>query len=107
MGTIAFGALSGGVGAELTGGNFWQGAVTGGIVAWLNHVMHQMDSPDDNGYDENGKQINNKGGDTTDYMYDKDGNIISSTSVRFKGAISSSGELRGYGFRDLEWLVEL
>lgn len=39
-GTIAFGALSGGVGAELTGGNFWQGAVTGGIVAGLNHAMH-------------------------------------------------------------------
>jgi len=27
---IAFGALSGGIGAELTGGNFWQGAVIGG-----------------------------------------------------------------------------
>ncbi|GGF10728.1 RHS repeat-associated core domain-containing protein [Flavobacterium limi] len=40
VGTIAFGALSGGVGAELTGGNFWQGAVTGGIVAGLNHVLH-------------------------------------------------------------------
>lgn|GEM_PF-4377475 len=59
---------------------------------------------DDNGYDENGKQINNNGGDTTDYMYDKDGNVISSTSVEFKGA-SSQGEFRelggfrGYGFK--------
>ena len=42
VGTIAFGALSGGVGAELAGGNFWQGAVTGGIVAWLNHEMHRQ-----------------------------------------------------------------
>lgn len=41
VGTIAFGALSGGVGAELSGGNFWQGAVTGGIVAGLNDVMHK------------------------------------------------------------------
>jgi hypothetical protein len=32
-------------------------------------------------------------------MYDKDGNIISSTSVKFKGAVSSSGDLRGYGFK--------
>ncbi|WP_394265662.1 RHS repeat domain-containing protein, partial [Bergeyella zoohelcum] len=32
-GTIAFGALSGGIGAELSGGNFWEGAVIGGIVA--------------------------------------------------------------------------
>ena len=44
VGTIAFGALSGGVGAELTGGNFWQGAVTGGIVAGLNDVMHRRRS---------------------------------------------------------------
>lgn len=41
-GMIGFGALSGGIGAELTGGNFWQGAVTGGIVAGLNHVMHRI-----------------------------------------------------------------
>lgn len=41
VGTIAFGALSGGVGAELAGGNFWQGAVTGGLVAGLNHYLHK------------------------------------------------------------------
>lgn len=37
VGTIAFGALS--------GGNFWQGAVIGGIVAGLNHAMHKLDTP--------------------------------------------------------------
>jgi hypothetical protein len=42
VGTIAFGALSGGVGAELSGGNFWQGAIAGGIVAGLNDVMHNV-----------------------------------------------------------------
>lgn len=40
--TIAFGAVSGGIGAELSGGNFWQGAVIGGIVAGLNHTMHNI-----------------------------------------------------------------
>ena len=40
---IAFGAVSGGVGSELAGGNFWQGAVTGGIVAGLNHAAHEID----------------------------------------------------------------
>lgn len=45
-GIVTFGALSGGVGAELTGGNFWQGAVTGGIVAGLNTALH-------NGFDRN------------------------------------------------------
>ncbi len=48
---IAFGALSGGIGAELTGGNFWQGALIGGVVAGLNHAMHKMDSPFDNSVD--------------------------------------------------------
>jgi hypothetical protein len=46
VGTVAFGVLSGGVGAELSGGNFWQGAVTGGIVAGLNHAMHKTYPPD-------------------------------------------------------------
>ena len=46
VGTVAFGALSGGIGAELSGGNFWQGAVTGGIVAGLNHAMHKMGGED-------------------------------------------------------------
>lgn len=40
IGMVSFGALSGGLGAELSGGNFWQGAVTGGIVAGLNHALH-------------------------------------------------------------------
>lgn len=42
LGTVAFGAVAGGVGAELTGGNFWQGALVGGIVAGLNDAMHKV-----------------------------------------------------------------
>ncbi|OOV20660.1 RHS repeat-associated core domain-containing protein [Flavobacterium sp. LM4] len=41
-GMIAFGTVSGGAGAALTGGNFWQGAVTGLVVSGLNHYMHKM-----------------------------------------------------------------
>ncbi|WP_306350867.1 RHS repeat-associated core domain-containing protein [Flavobacterium sp. '19STA2R22 D10 B1'] len=40
FGTIAFGTVSGGAGAALTGGNFWQGAATGFTVTALNHAMH-------------------------------------------------------------------
>lgn len=40
VGMIAFGTVSGGAGAALTGGNFWQGAVTGLVVSGLNHAMH-------------------------------------------------------------------
>ncbi|HEU4496925.1 MAG TPA: RHS repeat-associated core domain-containing protein, partial [Flavobacterium sp.] len=43
FGTIAFGTVSGGAGAALTGGNFWQGAATGLTVSLLNHVVHKID----------------------------------------------------------------
>jgi RHS repeat-associated protein len=39
-GMITFGTISGGAGAALTDGNFWQGAVTGLVVSGLNHAMH-------------------------------------------------------------------
>ncbi len=38
-GMIIFGAVMGGAGAYLTGGNFWKGAVTGLVVSGLNHAM--------------------------------------------------------------------
>lgn len=39
-GMVFSGALLGGIGSELVGGNFWQGAVVGGLVAGLNHYLH-------------------------------------------------------------------
>ena len=42
-GTLAFGTVAGGAGARLTGGNFWQGAVTGLVVSGLNHAVHNDD----------------------------------------------------------------
>lgn len=47
VGTIAFGALAGGIGSELSGGNFWKGALIGGIVAGLNDMMHNMQSAEE------------------------------------------------------------
>ncbi|HLN96677.1 MAG TPA: RHS repeat-associated core domain-containing protein, partial [Flavobacterium sp.] len=40
-GMLAFGGISGAAGAALTGGNIWQGACTGIIVAGLNHALHE------------------------------------------------------------------
>ncbi|KAF5274468.1 hypothetical protein FQR65_LT17005 [Abscondita terminalis] len=100
LGMVTFGALAGGIGSELSGGNFWQGALIGGVVAGLNDAMHKDYGPD-NGYDKNGKKINDNGGNTTDYMYDDNGNVMSSTSVKVTysqgGEVNSSFE--GYGFR--------
>ncbi len=44
-GMIAFGALSGGIGAELSGGNFFKGFLQGGIVSGLNHSVHEIYPP--------------------------------------------------------------
>lgn len=40
VGTMFFGTISGGAAASVSGGNFWQGAVTGLIVSGLNHGLH-------------------------------------------------------------------
>lgn len=45
IGTLVLGSLSGGIGAEFAGGNFWQGAVIGGVVAGLNHLAHASYGP--------------------------------------------------------------
>ncbi|WP_410221845.1 RHS repeat-associated core domain-containing protein [Pedobacter sp.] len=58
LGNIAFSALSGGVGAELTGGDFWQGAATGATVTTLNHLAHMI--MQEREYEYNGKKYTNK-----------------------------------------------
>src|SRR5690606_32944539 len=74
-----FGTVSGGLSAELTGGNFWQGAATGLTVSALNHVAHKVHTSIQNskrivagiygaGFDESGgnptleKIVNDRGG---------------------------------------------
>lgn len=47
--TILFGTVSGGLSAELTGGNFWQGAATGLVISGLNHAVHEAFGPEDPG----------------------------------------------------------
>ena len=64
VGTIAFGTVSGGGAATLTGGNFWQGAASGLVVSGLNHVMHSEGN--------NETTLHSRR-----YAVDKNGNIIS------------------------------
>jgi len=73
-GTVISGMVLGGVASELTGGNFWQGAVIGGVVAGLNHVMHQMDPPNEYLLNKDGSRtkIGDKGGNDTDYLYESE-----------------------------------
>lgn len=63
--------------------------------------MHDaLDGSEDNGYDKSGKKINNNGGDTTDYLYEK-GKIISSKKVSCITDDSSeiSADYRAYGIK--------
>ena len=45
VGQVLFGTFAGGITAELSGGNFWQGAATGMVVSLLNHVGHEITEP--------------------------------------------------------------
>jgi RHS repeat-associated protein len=110
-GMIAFGTVSGGAGAALTKGNFWQGAVTGLVVSGLNHFSHQI-KPQELGNatievtDEIvGEQVikdypSDKGGRYKTPLYkvvvsgtDADGNVISKEfkAIRFGVKTNSSG----------------
>ena len=56
VGTMFFGTISGAAAAAVSGGNFWQGAVSGLIVSGLNHVAHSMmwEDPIKQPWDTNG-----------------------------------------------------
>lgn len=43
VGLVTFGTVSGGLGAKLTGGNFWAGAATGLTVSAFNHLAHKIE----------------------------------------------------------------
>ncbi|ASW74898.1 RHS repeat-associated core domain-containing protein [Chryseobacterium piperi] len=101
LGQMLSGITTGGVGSVLGGGNFWEGAMNGFFIIAFNHLAHSEDMQPDNGYDKNGKKINDNGGDTTDYLYDDQGKVIGSTSVKisnFQGGEVSSN-MEGYGYR--------
>ncbi|WP_407484001.1 RHS repeat domain-containing protein [Elizabethkingia meningoseptica] len=73
LGATVSGAIGGGVGSVLTGGNFWQGAATGAIIGFFNESMHDSklsDPPTDfNGdvwFDKNGDSYIKKG----EFLYD-------------------------------------
>ncbi|MDN3604325.1 hypothetical protein [Belliella kenyensis] len=60
VGQIAGSSLMGGIGAELSGGDFWRGAAVGATVSSLNHLAHrvQNDQWETKGkYEKSGKYI--------------------------------------------------
>ncbi|MFZ4400623.1 MAG: T6SS effector amidase Tae4 family protein [Bacteroidales bacterium] len=45
IGNYAFSGVAGGIGAELTGGDFWQGVAMGIMTAGLNHLQQRLARP--------------------------------------------------------------
>ena len=76
-GHALFGAISGGVGARLGNGNFWQGAVTGAVVAVFNHYVHSPKEEDnDDEEQQQGRKVTReslgiKNGDDRETMISK------------------------------------
>lgn len=56
-GQIGFSSLSGGIGAELSGGDFWRGAATGAAIGLLNHGQHLIDQKLTKYVDEDGELL--------------------------------------------------
>ncbi len=81
------------------------GAGQGLMVTAFNFLAHKestvVEESPDNGYDKNGNKINSNGGDRTDYKYDDNGKVISSTNVSIStyqgGEVNSN--IEGYGYR--------
>ena len=99
FGTLAFGTFAGGAGAKLSGGNFWQGAVTGLVVSGLNHVTHKNNFTDDDDLNINSSEDLNKyikGNKTLNKWYNKFSKRWSKFEVtladRFTGGPSGKSE---------------
>jgi RHS repeat-associated protein len=91
-GMIAFGTVVGGAGASLTGGNFWQGAVTGLVVSGLNHYLHQMKAK--NNID---RKLIAKGLNPTDPSTIKNNDELKSfTKEMFSNSLDKTGDLAVY-----------
>lgn len=102
------GAVSGGIGSVLGGGNFWIGAGQGLIVTAFNFLAHKESTIIDDNDDEFRKNADGtitatggkKGGDTTDYLYDAKGKLIGSKSVTvLEAGDNMSADYSTYGLR--------
>ena len=86
---IAFGTVSGGAGASLTGGNFWQGAATGLVVSGLNHALHQTgnnETEDPPKYKYKGKIYDDKSKLYTNILIDQAAEQFGITDILALGA---------------------
>ncbi|MFV5701598.1 RHS repeat-associated core domain-containing protein [Flavobacterium sp. XS2P12] len=83
-GMIAFGTVAGGVGAKLTGGNFWQGAATGLVVSGLNHLAHQQPDPNKELARRIAKQYGGNAGEIREWL-DNHPFELTHEGVKFKG----------------------
>jgi hypothetical protein len=103
------------VGAEISGGNFWMGFATGGIVAAANHLMH-TDPPDETPLQRRLRELGWKEGDpypaslhgiTPDYTLESFampiGKLGSMSKHLFTNAFGKAGYVsKGFNFRRID-----
>ncbi|WP_317163308.1 RHS repeat-associated core domain-containing protein [Labilibaculum euxinus] len=87
-GTVGFSALSGGVGAELSGGNFWRGAGTGATIGLLNHYAHKIENDINEKKLSNSAKKNNNRKDKEVYFVKKGDNLWSIAHRKYNGKYS-------------------
>ena len=92
IGTVGSSALSGGVGAELTGGDFWRGAATGAIVGAFNHLGDKVEnSIDDHINDKTLKRLK-KLYDNAGFVLDVKDAYNGDKYAQFKVSVSLAGK---------------
>ena len=92
LGATVSGAIGGGIGSVLTGGNFWQGATTGAIIGFFNESMHDEGPGKPSGKVGNSQKVLNpktgklelSGSIEEVVLYKKRVNVLNSPSDYFK-----------------------
>ncbi|WP_374441915.1 RHS repeat-associated core domain-containing protein [Epilithonimonas sp.] len=104
------GAVSGGVGSVLGGGNFWQGAGQGLIVTAFNYLMHKMQNNDDQIFTsqkELEKYINRNIGSFDRIEKELNTNILLATDENLPKGYNLSGDNRIQDLSDSDKLIGL
>ncbi|MFT6336125.1 MAG: RHS repeat-associated protein [Halioglobus sp.] len=93
--TLISGGFTGGIGAKLAGGDFWQGVGRGLITTGLNHLAHSLTKPDDFIYLLDREGVGNTGVGHTAILIQGEGGKWFFISKAGKGTIYSDDVQHG------------
>ena len=99
VGQVLFGTFAGGITAELSGGNFWQGAATGLTVSLLNYLAYSIESPKEfeQQANETSKEVSTSNSNDV-----KEGDVINLHTDDYFGALSEWAKQSKPGVGEVE-----